>query len=60
MKDIKGKEIKVGDEVAYVLGAAGHPKLLTGKVDKIYGNPEKCTVDSHPNIYRSRILVLGR
>ena len=57
MQDIYGKTLHVGDKVAYVLGASSSPHLKTGHISRII-NDNKCTVDGHPDIYASRILLL--
>lgn len=56
MKDRVGNELHIGDQVAYILGASSSPCMEIGRIDKIYKN--KCTIDSHPNIYANRTLLL--
>lgn len=57
MTDSQGNPVTVGDPVAYILGASNSPSLRIGRVTKIYPNDTKCSVDHHPNIFKSRILL---
>lgn len=63
MKDVKGNEVAVGDEVVYIRNIGYDAKLDIGKVTKIYRNGHECSVDRKPHIYSCRILktdALGR
>lgn len=57
MTDVKGNTVKVGDTVAYILGAKNSPHLCIGQITKIYPDDTKCSVNNHPNIFKSRILL---
>lgn len=60
MKDIKEKEINVGDHVVFIRNATGNPNLATGKVEKIYTCPgrEEATVSGNSHVRAKRIMVL--
>jgi len=53
MKDCKGKELQIGDEVVYVHGKNSDARLRTGKVTKFYKgrfDREECSVDGNSHI----------
>ena len=57
MKDCKGQELHIGDEVVFVYGKNSDAILLTGKVTKFYtgsDHKDECSVDgnSHVNYHR--------
>ncbi len=59
MKDIKGNELKVGDEVAF----AYKDILSTGKITKFYKSKydkDECSVGRVPHVDSSRILKLTK
>ena len=58
MKDILGRELKVGDLVAYVYGKKASAKLKVGNITKIYDNDKECSVDENAHIYDFRILKI--
>lgn len=58
MKDIKGVNVAVGDEVAYACKNYGDVRLKTGVVNKIYADDKTCTVDSTPHVFDNRIIKI--
>lgn len=61
MKDCKGNELNVGDNVVYVAGKNTRAGLETGKVTKIYVGQfghDECSVGSHSHILSHRIMKL--
>lgn len=61
MKDCKGRELSVGDEVVYVHGKNNDGYLNTGKITKFYKgafNREECSVGSATHISSNRIMRL--
>lgn len=55
MVDAYGREVKVGDKVAYVYKT----NIKVGNISKIYDNNYECSVDNHAHIYDSRIYLLN-
>lgn len=61
MKDCKGNELNVGDNVIYVHGKNADAYLETGAVTKIYTDKygkEECSVDGVTHIKRRRVMKL--
>lgn len=61
MKDSKGIELQIGDEVVYIQGKNSGARLATGKITKFYKgtfNEDECSVGSSTHIQRSRIMKL--
>lgn len=61
MKDCKGVELNVGDNVVYVHGKNADAHLETGKVTKFYTDTygeEECSVGSAAHIKSYRIMKL--
>lgn len=58
MKDILGRELKVGDIVAYVYSKNSSAKLKVGSITKIYDNDKECSVDGNAHIYDFRVLKI--
>lgn len=60
MKDCKGKELALGDYVAFVHGASSSPSLETGHVTNISASGRECSVDGKSHIYRNRVMKLPK
>lgn len=60
MKDCKGNELKIGDEVVFVRGKNSSASLDTGKITKIYKGryEDECSVGSQSHILSHRIMKL--
>ena len=60
MKDIKGVELKVGDNVVYVQGKNKDASLATGEITKIYPGyyAEECSIGRHAHIASNRVMKL--
>ena len=61
MKDCKGRELQIGDEVAYVHGKNSDARLQTGKVTRIYAGRygrEECSVDGNAHIFSFRVMKM--
>lgn len=61
MKDIKGQELKIGDEVVFIKGRNSLAELDTGKITKFYKgsfNEEECSVGRYTHIQSHRIMKL--
>lgn len=62
MKDINGKELKIGDRVVYIAGKTKDAELAIGEIKKFYKDrwgADECTVDSHTHVSRKRIMSLS-
>ncbi|MBQ8218538.1 MAG: hypothetical protein IJZ79_02200 [Bacilli bacterium] len=62
MKDCKGNELQIGDNVVYVHGKNSDARLETGKVTKFYKgqfNRDECSVGSAAHIASFRIMKLN-
>lgn len=57
MKDCKGVELMLGDNVVYVHGKNTDARLETGVVTKFYGN--ECSVGSATHVKSRRIMKLN-
>ncbi len=61
MRDCKGNELSIGDEVVYVHGKNTDAHLETGKVTKFYSGQfgrDECSVNSAAHIQTPRIMKL--
>ena len=61
MKDCKGNELQIGDEVVYIHGKNSDARLKTGKITKIYAGQykgEECSVDGNAHILSFRVMKL--
>ena len=61
MKDCKGQELNIGDEVVFVYGRNNDAILMTGKITKFYKgrfNDDECSVDNNSHIKSKRIMKL--
>ena len=61
MKDCKGVELNIGDEVVYICGKNSMTSLETGKVTKFYKNrfnEDECSVGKQTHILSYRIMKL--
>lgn len=66
MKDCKGNELKVGDNVVFIKGKNSLAELATGAVTKIYKNTygkEECSVyvpavGTQAHVMSSRVMIL--
>lgn len=62
MKDCKGIDLKIGDNVVYVHGKNSDAHLETGVVTKFYKgayHDDECSVDGATHIKSSRIMKLS-
>lgn len=62
MKDCKGNELKIGDEVVFVKGKNSDASLDTGKITKFYigyFDKEECSVGKHSHIRSNRVMKLS-
>lgn len=56
MVDAYGRELHVGDRVAYICSGG----IRVGNITKFYDNNDKrCSVDNHPHIYYMSIYLLN-
>lgn len=62
MHDINGNELHIGDKVAYISGKNICCCLEIGHITNIYQKKNsvayECSVDGHPHILSSRVLLL--
>ena len=61
MKDCKGKELNIGDEVVFIRGKNSGASLDTGVITKFYKNrfdSDECSVGSQAHILSWRIMKL--
>ena len=61
MKDCKGKELNIGDEVVFIRGKNSGASLDTGIVTKFYKNRfdyDECSVGNQSHILSKRIMKL--
>lgn len=61
MKDCKGNELQIGDEVVFIRGKNQSAKLDTGKITKFYKNrynENECSVGNQSHILSFRIMKL--
>lgn len=62
MKDCKGVELHIGDEVVFIRGKNSGASLDTGHITNIYAgryNKEECSVGSQAHIFESRVMKLS-
>ena len=63
MHDINGNELHIGDKVAYISGKNMCCCLEIGHITNIYQKKNsvayECSVDGHPHILSSRVLLLN-
>lgn len=62
MKDCKGNELRIGDNVVYVKGKISSAELETGTITKFYKNrfgKDECSVDGNAHILFSRVMKLS-
>ena len=63
MKDCKGRELQIGDEVVFIRGKNRDAVLDTGKITKFYKNhynKDECSVGSQSHIWGSRVMKLEK
>lgn len=63
MKDCKGNELHIGDEVVYIHGKNSGSELRIGKITKFYEGQfkqEECSVGSATHILSFRIMKLPK
>ena len=61
MKDCKGNELNIGDEVVYIRGKNSTASLETGKITKFYKsqfNEDECSVGRQSHILSHRVMKL--
>ena len=63
MKDCKGNNLAVGDEVVFISNKNGSASLETGVITKLYENKnrvnsDECSVGRHTHILSHRIMKL--
>lgn len=61
MKDCKGTELSIGDEVVFIKGKNSMASLDTGKITKFYKNhynEDECSVGSQSHILGFRVMKL--